>query len=75
MPSDDEIPLLRSVNYTIYDRTTGEILMWGMAGSPKSVNAKVQAGQGLILDEQIDGSRYRIDPVTGIAVRKTEAPE
>lgn len=75
MPKDNQQDLLREIPYTIYDRSTGEILMWGTAGSPKSVNAKVQAGQGLILGEEINGAYYTIDPATEKAIRKEEAPQ
>ncbi|MBX3580844.1 MAG: hypothetical protein KF810_02970 [Rhizobiaceae bacterium] len=70
MPSDDPQVGLRNMPYTIYDRATGDILMWGTAGSPKSINAKLQAGQGLILDQAIDGNTHRIDPETGQPIAK-----
>lgn len=70
MPSDDPQVGLRNMPYTIFDQATGDILMWGTAGSPKSINAKLQAGQGLILDQAIDGSTHRIDPKTGQPIAK-----
>lgn len=56
---------LRNMRFTIYDRTTGEVIMSGTAGSPKSLNAKMQAGQGLLLDVQVDGRTHFVNPKTG----------
>lgn len=65
MQRDDPEIGLRNMRYTIYDRETGEILLSGVAGSPKSLNSKVQAGQGLLIDVQGDGRTHRVNPETG----------
>lgn len=75
MQNDNPQFTLRNISYTIYDRDTGAILIWGTAGSPKSVNNKLQAGQGLILGEQISGEYYTIDVTTEQPIRKPEPPK
>lgn len=74
MQSDDPQTALRNIPYTIYDKATGDVVVSGVAGTPKSINAKLQAGQGLLLDVQMDPRVHRVDLATLEAVPRPPPP-